>query len=81
MYKLGALLLDLEKPWMVIGKTKEPILSPEFDYERVGDVPNVVFSCGWIEEPDGKVKIYYSGADTNICLAETTIDELLTVCK
>lgn len=81
LYKLGALLLDLEKPWMVIGKTKEPILSPEFDYERVGDVPNVVFSCGWIEEPDGKVKIYYSGADTNICLAETTIDELLTVCK
>jgi len=81
LYKLGALLLDLNKPWIVIGKTKEPILSPDFDYERTGDVPNVVFSCGWIAEPDGKIKIYYSGADTNICLAETTVDELLSVCK
>lgn len=81
LYKLGALLLDLEKPWIVIGKTKEPILSPDLDYERIGDVPNVVFSCGWIDEPDGKIKIYYSGADSNICLAETTIDDLLSLCK
>lgn len=81
LYKLGAVLLDLEKPWIVKGRTKEPILSPELDYERTGDVPNVVFSCGWIEEPDGRIKIYYSGADTNICLAETSIDYLLSVCK
>lgn len=81
LYKLGVVLLDLEKPWIVKGRTKEPILSPELDYERIGDVPNVVFSCGWIEEPDGRIKIYYSGADTNICLAETSIDYLLSVCK
>lgn len=81
LYKLGVVLLDLEKPWIVKGKTKEPILSPELDYERIGDVPNVVFSCGWIEEPDGRIKIYYSGADTNICVAETSIDYLLSVCK
>lgn len=81
LYKLGVVLLDLEKPWIVKGRTKEPILSPELDYERIGDVPNVVFSCGWIEEPDGRIKIYYSGADTNICIAETSIDYLLSVCK
>lgn len=81
LYKLGVVLLDLEKPWIVKGRTKEPILSPELDYERTGDVNNVVFSCGWIEEPDGRVKIYYSGADSNICLAETTIDYLLSVCE
>ncbi|MFH1195691.1 MAG: glycoside hydrolase family 130 protein [bacterium] len=81
LYKLGVVLLDLEKPWIVKGRSHEPILAPELDYERIGDVQNVVFSCGWIDEPDGRIKIYYSGADTNICLAETSVDYLLSVCK
>jgi predicted GH43/DUF377 family glycosyl hydrolase len=81
IYKLGVVLLDLNEPWKVIGKSKEPILSPDKDYERIGDVNNVVFSNGWIVEDDGNIKIYYSGADTNICVAETSIDELISVCK
>ena len=81
IYKLGVLLLDLEKPWKVKGKTKAPILSPETDYERLGDVPNVVFSTGWIVEDNQEIKIYYSGADTNICLATTTVEYLLSFCK
>jgi predicted GH43/DUF377 family glycosyl hydrolase len=80
-YKLGVLLLELEKPWQLKGRSMEPIMSPEHEYERVGDVMNVVFSNGWIVEDDGSVKIYYSGADTNVCLAETTIDYLLSVCR
>ncbi|NWF90614.1 MAG: glycoside hydrolase family 130 protein [Ignavibacteriaceae bacterium] len=81
IYKIGVLLLDLNEPWKIKGRTKAPILQPEMEYERVGDVMNVVFSCGWIKEDNGDVKIYYSGADTNICLAETSIDFLLSVCK
>lgn len=81
LYKLGVMLLDLEKPWIVKGKSREPILAPEKDYERVGDVGNVVFSNGWIAEDNGGVKIYYSGADTNICIAETTVDYLISCCK
>ncbi len=80
IYKLGVVLLDLENPRKVIGKSVNPILSPEMDYERVGDVGNVVFSNGWVEEENGDIKIYYSGADMNICLAETTIDHLLSLC-
>jgi predicted GH43/DUF377 family glycosyl hydrolase len=80
-YRLGALLMDLEKPWVVIGRTTEPILSPELEYERVGDVMNVIFANGLIVEADGNVKIYYSGADTNICVADTSIEYLLSVCK
>jgi predicted GH43/DUF377 family glycosyl hydrolase len=80
IYKLGVMLLDPDKPWIVKRKSKEPILSPELNYERTGDVGNVVFSNGWIIE-DNEVKIYYSGADTNICLATTTVDYLLSVCK
>lgn len=81
IYKLGVVLLDLEKPWKVIGKSREPIISPDFNYERVGDVGNVVFSNGWIIEENGDVKIYYSGADMNICLAETTTGHLISLCK
>jgi predicted GH43/DUF377 family glycosyl hydrolase len=81
IYKLGVMLLDLDNPWIVKGKTSEPILAPEFDYERVGDVGNVIFSTGWIVDKNGTVNIYYSGADMNICLARTTIEYLLSCCK
>ena len=77
MYRQGVLLLDIKEPWNVLHKSSEPILSPEFEYERVGDVHNVVFSTGWIVEPDSQVKIYYSGADLNICLATTDVSFLL----
>ncbi|MHB1688994.1 MAG: glycoside hydrolase family 130 protein [Ignavibacteriaceae bacterium] len=81
IYKLGVLLLELDRPWIVKGRSKEPILAPEMAYERIGDVNNVVFSNGWIPEDNGEIKIYYSGADTNICLATTSVDYLLSVCK
>ena len=81
LYKLGALLLDLNEPWKVVGRTSEPILSPLEIYERVGDVDNVIFSNGWIVENNGDIKVYYSGADSNICLAETSITQLLNLCE
>jgi predicted GH43/DUF377 family glycosyl hydrolase len=81
IYKLGALLLDLDEPWKVIGKTTDPILSPVLDYERVGDVNNVIFANGCIPEESGELKIYYSGADTNICLATVPISDLIAACK
>jgi predicted GH43/DUF377 family glycosyl hydrolase len=80
LYKIGVMLMDLEKPWVVKGRSSEPILSPDFEYERVGDVGNVVFTNGWIND-NNEIKIYYSGADTNICLATTSIDDLLKCCK
>ena len=81
LYKLGVVLLDLEKPWIIKGKSSQPILQPETDYERIGDVGNVVFSNGWVVEPNGEIKIYYSGADTNICLATSSVEELISFCK
>jgi len=44
-YCIGAFLLDLEDPGMVIGRLREPLLSPNAD-EREGYVPNVVYTCG-----------------------------------
>lgn len=80
IYKQGALLLDIDKPQKVIGRTTEPVLSPEKDYERTGDVANVVFTNGWIKDKN-ELKIYYSGADTNICLATASVDDLISACK
>jgi len=44
-YSIGAFLLDLDDPTRVIGRLREPLLSPD-ENEREGYVPNVVYSCG-----------------------------------
>lgn len=79
-YHLGVCLLDLEKPWQVVAAPTEFILAPEMIYECMGQTPNVVFTGGACEMPDGKYYIYYGGADTRMCLAVTTIDELVEFC-
>ncbi len=68
-YCLGAALLDLDDPSIVIARQKEPILEPELDWEVNGCVPNVVFSCGQVEFED-RILIYYAGADSAIGVAE-----------
>ncbi len=44
-YCVGAFLLDLNDPTRVIGRLREPLLSPN-EAEREGYVPNVVYTCG-----------------------------------
>ncbi|MFC2140364.1 glycoside hydrolase family 130 protein [Candidatus Auribacterota bacterium] len=80
IYRLGALLLDIEDPSQVIGRSEIPILTPRENYERIGDINNVVFSCGAILEDDGELKVYYGAADTSICLATAHINEILDSC-
>jgi len=45
--------------------------------ERIGDVSNVLFSNGWIEDEDGKVFIYYASSDTRMHVAISTVDKLI----
>jgi beta-1,4-mannooligosaccharide/beta-1,4-mannosyl-N-acetylglucosamine phosphorylase len=82
VYSMGAALLDLEKPWQVKYRTEPYLLSPQEDYECVGDVPNVAFPCAALHDPDtGRMAIYYGGADTVVALAYTKIDELVEFIK
>jgi predicted GH43/DUF377 family glycosyl hydrolase len=81
LYRIGALLLDLDNPSMIIGFTPRFLFGPNADYERIGDVPNVVFPCGLILETDNTVKMYYGAADTCIAVAEANLDDILAVCK
>ncbi len=77
IYRMGTVLMELENPGRVIARCDEAILSPRMDYERVGDVNNVVFACGAIVEPDKQVKIYYGGADTSLCVATVDLNKLI----
>ena len=73
-------MLDLEKPWKVIGRCKDPILYVKELYEMVGQVPNVVFPGAVILENDDIVKIYYGAADYVQCLATAKLSDLIEAC-
>ncbi len=82
VYSFGAALLDLDEPWKVIRRGAPYLLSPQREYECVGDVPNVAFPCAALhDEPTGRLAIYYGGADTVTCLAFTTVGDVLTFLK
>ncbi len=78
IYRIGTALLDLEDPSRVIKRSDAPILSPREDYERIGDIFNVCFACGAVIDEQGGMKIYYGAADTSICVATSTLDEIMT---
>ncbi len=65
---MGILLLDLEDPSKIIGRSPNPILSPVKPWERKGLVPNVVFTCGAVEM-NGHYHVYYGAADRVIGVA------------
>jgi beta-1,4-mannooligosaccharide/beta-1,4-mannosyl-N-acetylglucosamine phosphorylase len=78
VYSMGAALLDLEQPWRVIAGSRDYLLSPQADYERVGDVPNVVFPCAALVDADlDRLSVYYGAADTVVCLAHGRLSEVL----
>lgn len=82
VYSMGAAILDLDQPWKVLHRTKSYILAPTELYECVGDVPNVAFPCAAVHyhETD-ELRVYYGGADTCVCLATTTLSELVAYIK
>ncbi len=74
-YCLGVDLLDLDDPSRLIGRTSEPILSPN-EYEREGYVPNVVYTCGAVVHRDVLV-IAYAMSDWASGIATVPLDMLL----
>jgi beta-1,4-mannooligosaccharide/beta-1,4-mannosyl-N-acetylglucosamine phosphorylase len=81
IYRLGAAMLDGSDPSKVLCRTAIPILAPREYYERVGDVNNVVFSCGAILEENGEdLKIYYGASDTSICVGTANVNSLMQFC-
>jgi predicted GH43/DUF377 family glycosyl hydrolase len=80
VYRLGVALHDLQDPSHIIGVGDEWILQPEDPWEVSGYVHNVVFTCGAVAEDNGKIKLYWGGADTVMCAGEADIDEMVNMC-
>jgi len=78
LYRLGVALLDLEHPNTLLLRGDEWIFGAVEPYERVGDVPDVVFPCGSTLAEDGDtLRVYYGAADTSICVATASLTALL----
>ena len=78
-YVLYMYMTALDDPSRVIAQPGGFFMAPE-DGEYIGDVMNVVFSNGWICDPDGKVFIYYASSDTRLHVATSTVDRLVDYC-
>lgn len=78
-YVLYVFMTDLQNPAKVIHRPAGFFIAPT-KKERIGDVSNVVFSNGWIEDEDGKVFIYYASSDTRLHVATTSVEKLIDYC-
>nr|WP_305036023.1 glycosidase [Meridianimaribacter sp. CL38] len=78
-YTLYMFMTDLNDISKVIHQPAGHFMGPQ-DEERVGDVSNVLFVNGWIEDNDGTVYIYYASSDTRMHVATTTIEKLIDYC-
>lgn len=76
-YCIGAALLDLHDPTIVLGRLREPLICPEGN-EREGYVPNVVYSCGSMVH-NGDLILPFAVSDRSSMIASVSLDSLLEV--
>jgi predicted GH43/DUF377 family glycosyl hydrolase len=78
LYRLGLALFDIDHPEKCLSRGESWIFGPEADYERGGDVRDVVFPCGYTLGADGDaINLYYGAADSCIALARGSVRSLL----
>lgn len=75
-YKVGAILLDLQDPSIVICRSAAPILEPDMAYENGGFKPGVVYLSGAVVK-EGELLLYYGASDSYVCVASCGLEELL----
>jgi predicted GH43/DUF377 family glycosyl hydrolase len=78
LYRIGLALFDIQEPELCLLRGDSWIFGPETDYERGGDVHDVVFPCGHTTSPDADtLNIYYGAGDSCIALATASVRSLL----
>jgi len=75
-YTLYMFMTDLHDISKVTHVPAGHFMGPE-GTERVGDVSNVLFSNGWIEDNDGTVYVYYASSDTRMHVAVSSVEKLV----
>ncbi len=72
VYRTGLAIFDRGDPRKLLWRSEEPMFSPEKDWEKVGQVPNVVFVEGMVKQRN-RYLFYYGGADKYVGVAEAPI--------
>jgi predicted GH43/DUF377 family glycosyl hydrolase len=73
VYRTGIAIFDRNDPSKLLWRSDEPIFSPEKEWEKIGQVPNVVFVEGMVKQAS-RYLFYYGGADKYVGVAEAPID-------
>jgi predicted GH43/DUF377 family glycosyl hydrolase len=76
VYKAHCCLLDINEPQKVIAYLPYSLLEPELEWEKNGNIKNVVFPTGALIK-DGFLFIYYGGADKQIGCASVDLINLI----
>ena len=72
VYSTGVAIFDRNDPRKMLSRTDQPIFAPEKDWEKVGQVPNVVFVEGMARQGK-RYLFYYGGADKHVGAAEALV--------
>jgi predicted GH43/DUF377 family glycosyl hydrolase len=72
VYRTGVAVFDRNDPQVLISRTEDGIFAPEKSWEKVGQVPNVVFVEGMVRQSE-RYLFYYGGADANVGVAEAPV--------
>lgn len=75
-YRVGAALLNISDTEEVISRTAYPLFEAETEFEKKGEVNNVVFPCGAVVRED-TLYIYYGGADSVVGVATIKMRNIL----
>jgi len=72
VYRTAIAVFDRHDPRKVLYRSEQPIFAPELEWEKVGQVPNVVFVEGMAHRSN-RYLFYYGGADKYVGVAEATM--------
>ena len=75
-YKVGAMLLDLQNPEIILARSPAPVLEPEEHYENEGYKWGVVFVCGAVVK-NGTLFVYYGASDKTLAVATASLPSFL----
>src|SRR5262252_10200977 len=69
VYRTGIAVFDRNDPRKLLWRSDKAVFAPELEWEKVGQVPNVVFVEGMVMKGDHYL-FYYGGADKYVGVAE-----------
>jgi predicted GH43/DUF377 family glycosyl hydrolase len=74
VYRTGIAVFDRRDPRKLLSRSDEPVFTPEKEWEKVGQVPNVVFVEGMVKWQN-RYMFYYGGADMHIGVAQVPLSQ------